>query len=557
MKVLALLMVLTLVLGSQGYLFPWQEEHRTRFEKARDAFWEYVARMSNMAEETLETVKQSELGRDINERIAQSVSSANLYAAEVSEKVRPLAQELVEQLRNNAETMRQQIAHNLAEVSQRLSPYAEQLQEQLSAHLTELGRTIKERADTDAEALSRELREAVQLSVEAFKEKMAPYSSELQLKVNQGIEQFQQGLVPFVEEMQARMVQRAQELQENLRPYAEDVMSKVSTKDQDETSQLSTYEEDVQEKINTILEEIQQESDGSVSRLSGPWPRELEHHTRMKVPRYTPTMKLLVAVLVSALIVASRASQEPSYNLQAKWEEVLEKVWSLANQVLHSTEAILSDSQLGSQFRELITESLAQLNTTAEDLRSRLGPKSEEFRLELERLQERLERDLSSLQSTVEQYQREGQLLTKQSVSDAHHTLSIYLRKYRKRLSRDQDQIRLKLQEYQELLESQGQQVAEGLRQALEPVATEAANQLQERLDSLRQGFQQRLAEVQRQTLSLQERASQDAQGLRNALEEGMASLRSWLQAEAEKLTSHFQDLLDGLREQPAEEMVN
>ncbi|XP_062895119.1 apolipoprotein E-like [Mobula hypostoma] len=263
-------------------------------------------------------------------------------------------------------------------------------------------------------------------------------------------------------------------------------------------------------------------------------------------------MKLLVAVLVSALIVASRASQEPSYNLQAKWEEVLEKVWSLANQVLHSTEAILSDSQLGSQFRELITESLAQLNTTAEDLRSRLGPKSEEFRLELERLQEQLERDLSSLQSTVEQYQREGQLLTKQSVSDAHHTLSIYLRKYRKRLSRDQDQIRLKLQEYQELLESQGQQVTEGLRQALEPVATEAANQLQERLD-----FQQRLAEVQRQTQSLQERASQDAQGLRNALEEGMASLRSWLQAEAEKLTSRFQDLLDGLREQPAEEMVN
>ncbi|XP_059817826.1 apolipoprotein E-like isoform X1 [Hypanus sabinus] len=272
---------------------------------------------------------------------------------------------------------------------------------------------------------------------------------------------------------------------------------------------------------------------------------------------YTASMKLLVVVLASALIVASSASQEPPSELQTKWEEVVEKVWSLASQVYHSTEAILSDTQLESQFRELITETLTQLNASVEDLRSRLGPKSEEFRLDMERLQERLERDLSALQSKVQVYQHEGQLLAEQGLSDTRRMLGIYLRKYRKRLTREQDEIHRKFQEYQELLESQGQRVADGLHQALEPVATETANLLQEKLESLRQGFQEKLAEVQRQAQSLQEQAGQDAQSLRSTLEEGMASLRSWFQTEAENLTSRFQGLFDGLREQPAEEEVN
>ncbi|XP_069796127.1 apolipoprotein A-IV-like [Narcine bancroftii] len=244
MKLIALLVTLTLALSSQAFQFPWQHEHRTRFEEARDAFWEYVSRMSNMAEESLEAVKQSELGQDINQRIAQSVTSANVYASEMSLRMKPLAQELVEGLRSNAELVRQQITSSLAEIDERLSPYTRDLQEQLTVGLGKL----KEQVDVDPEQLGREVQEMVLSGVDAFREKVGPFSKEAQLKVNQGFEQFQQGLVPFVEEMQAKIIQGTQQLHDSLAPYAEDL-----------GEQLVNYDQTLREKVSSFLNDVQEE----------------------------------------------------------------------------------------------------------------------------------------------------------------------------------------------------------------------------------------------------------------------------------------------------------
>ncbi|XP_051901505.1 apolipoprotein Eb [Pristis pectinata] len=264
-------------------------------------------------------------------------------------------------------------------------------------------------------------------------------------------------------------------------------------------------------------------------------------------------MKFLVTLLVAGLIAAAQGSQEPAPNAPTKWEEAVEKFWDLASQVLHSTESVLSNTQLQNRFRELITEGLSQLNTSAEDLRARLGPYSEQFHSDLEVLRDRLQRDLGSLQSTVEQYHTESQLLAQQGYSDLRHTLGVYLRKYRKRLTRDQEQIRHKFQEYQELLGDQGQRAVEGLRQAVDPVASATGTKLQEGLSALQQGFEQRLDQVRQQAHSFQQQAARDTQGLRQAVEDQMAALRDWFQSEAQAISHRFQELLDSVRQQQEE----
>ncbi|MGH0190838.1 UNVERIFIED_CONTAM: hypothetical protein FKN15_051423 [Acipenser sinensis] len=43
----------------------WEDKPKTELEVVRDAFWEYVAKATQTAEETLEKVKQSQLGQEL------------------------------------------------------------------------------------------------------------------------------------------------------------------------------------------------------------------------------------------------------------------------------------------------------------------------------------------------------------------------------------------------------------------------------------------------------------------------------------------------------------
>ncbi|MGH0176677.1 UNVERIFIED_CONTAM: hypothetical protein FKN15_004401 [Acipenser sinensis] len=43
----------------------WEDKPKTELEVVRDAFWEYVAKATQTAEDTLEKVKQSQLGQEL------------------------------------------------------------------------------------------------------------------------------------------------------------------------------------------------------------------------------------------------------------------------------------------------------------------------------------------------------------------------------------------------------------------------------------------------------------------------------------------------------------
>ncbi|GCB78108.1 hypothetical protein scyTo_0016786 [Scyliorhinus torazame] len=255
MKLISIVLALTVLTGSQAFTFPWQQEHRTRFEEAKAAFWDYISQATDIAQEKIDTIKQSELGAEINDRILQSMDKANLYALEFSNVMNPLAQDLVDKLNTNAEMMRQQIVQNLRDVNHNISPYAEQLNEKINLGLQNLRETLSEQVDLNAGTIRRdlsagveELQEMVQLSMETFREKTAPYSEEIQSKVNQGIEQFRQGLIPFVSELQVKIVQKAQELQKNLVPYAEDL-----------SDTLQNYDQQVRERLNSVWDNTEEE----------------------------------------------------------------------------------------------------------------------------------------------------------------------------------------------------------------------------------------------------------------------------------------------------------
>ncbi|KAF5898187.1 apolipoprotein A-I-like, partial [Clarias magur] len=59
-----LVLVLAVFAGCQANLF-YADEPKPQLEQLTDAFWDYVAKATHTAEDTLKTIKESQLGQEV------------------------------------------------------------------------------------------------------------------------------------------------------------------------------------------------------------------------------------------------------------------------------------------------------------------------------------------------------------------------------------------------------------------------------------------------------------------------------------------------------------
>ncbi|XP_069796125.1 apolipoprotein Eb-like isoform X2 [Narcine bancroftii] len=262
-------------------------------------------------------------------------------------------------------------------------------------------------------------------------------------------------------------------------------------------------------------------------------------------------MKFIATILILGLITAAWGDQEPA---ESEWEKAVEQFWNLASKVGFSAKNMPWSSETDGKFRELITETLTQLNVSSEQLQARLGPYSKQFQADLELLRARLEKDLESVRSSLQNYHEEAQLLLQQNLDDVRRISGVYMNKYRKRLSRDRAEIRRKFQEYRELLESQQQRAVEGLREAIDPMVAAATGQFQKRVKALADDLRQRTSEIKSLTQSLQKHAAANTEELGEVVSRVLTAIQSWFQTEPQRVSSYLQSLLNSAQELPKEQ---
>ncbi|KAJ8335013.1 hypothetical protein SKAU_G00406520 [Synaphobranchus kaupii] len=190
MKVFVVL-VLAVFTGCHGNMLSASQPMPQLKELVKDAFWDYVAKATHTAEETLQMVRHSELGQEVNAQITDSTDEAEQLKAR-------LAKDL-----------------NIKRV---------QL-EALKAALLQK---------------SEELKESLEQSVKELQAQLEPHTEELKAKVDQHLQEFQKSVAPLAQSFQTQLVQKTQEIQQNLAPYGEDLREKLDPLAQDLKAQLTT-----------------------------------------------------------------------------------------------------------------------------------------------------------------------------------------------------------------------------------------------------------------------------------------------------------------------------
>ncbi|XP_068189727.1 apolipoprotein A-IV-like [Antennarius striatus] len=227
----------------------WQEP-KSNLDVVKDAFWEHVARMRLTAEESLEQIRQSELGQEMNTRISQSADTVNHYIAALQSQVAPLKENFMTRFSQEAEQLKASLDKNLATVNDNLQPYMDMVSK-LQEQVEELKKdTVPYAEAMDPEALraillqrSEELKKQVDLRVNELQAQMVPYTSKMKQEMEQSFDEFQKIMLPLAQNFEIQFTQRAKELQESLAPFGEELRAKLDARSQELKAQLAAVEE--------------------------------------------------------------------------------------------------------------------------------------------------------------------------------------------------------------------------------------------------------------------------------------------------------------------------
>ncbi|KAJ8388861.1 hypothetical protein AAFF_G00126170 [Aldrovandia affinis] len=209
----------------------WADQPKPQLEQVKDAFWDYVAKATRTAEDTLEMIRRSQLGQEVNAKITE----AGKYTASLHTQVTPLALDILTQIAIETELMKERLAQDLSTVRGQLEPYAEELMVKIEQQVEKLRQEVAPYTESlDTEALkatllqkSEELKGNLEQSVKELQSQLGPYTEELKEKVDQRLLEFQESMAPLAESLQFQLAHRAKMLQQSLAPYAEDLREKL------------------------------------------------------------------------------------------------------------------------------------------------------------------------------------------------------------------------------------------------------------------------------------------------------------------------------------------
>merc|ERR1712235_23634 len=213
----------------------WEIQPKAQLDIVTDAFWGHVAKATKTAEETMQNIKLSELGQQVNAMISESGDAVNKYTVALRGQVTPLTEDLLAKITKEGELLKTRLEQDLTTMRGQLKPYAEELNADLQKQVKELMKEVNVYVDAmDSESLraavlqkGEELKASLEKNVKVLQAQFVPHAEEVKEMMEQNLDAFQ-----------SQLEQGAQDLQKNLAPYGEQ-LKKLELNAEDLKNQLN------------------------------------------------------------------------------------------------------------------------------------------------------------------------------------------------------------------------------------------------------------------------------------------------------------------------------
>ncbi|KAJ8287694.1 hypothetical protein COCON_G00003530 [Conger conger] len=219
------------------------DEPQTQLGMVKGAFWDYLGKASKTVQDSFTTLRESELGQQVNTRIEDSVQIARQYTAIVQDQVSIVGQEAYDKVSEQVDRLSERLQQDLKAVKAQLEPYTEKVRANIKQQVEKLGQKVApytEFLETNYLQKREEFFRVLDWSVTELQTLLGPSRQE---KLEQLWQDFWKVVTPPASSVIQQISQRAHDLELALNPYVNDFMEK-----------LDPYTKDLKSELNSLWE---------------------------------------------------------------------------------------------------------------------------------------------------------------------------------------------------------------------------------------------------------------------------------------------------------------
>ncbi|KAK6323514.1 hypothetical protein J4Q44_G00058530 [Coregonus suidteri] len=248
MKAVAVILALAVLSGCHAWVLPMQDEPQTPWEKTIDQFKDYITDLNSKADEKVKNIRASQLSRELDTLITDTMSELNMYSDDMKTKLGPLAKDAAERLGKDMQLLLNKLQAHMTEAKDRTTVYTQELQTMLEQNAND----VRNRVNT----YSRKLNKRLSKDTQEISSKVTTYFEELQSRTTSRVESVRDRFQPYYVQIRERAVDKMTTLSKLLTTQAEKVKDKLESRAEEVREQLEKTTENLRTTLEGKMEEL-------------------------------------------------------------------------------------------------------------------------------------------------------------------------------------------------------------------------------------------------------------------------------------------------------------
>ncbi|CAK6959085.1 apolipoprotein Eb [Scomber scombrus] len=248
MKALALILALAVITGCNARAVRQADATLNRWEESVDRFWQYVSELNQQADGVVQTVKTSQLTRELDTLITDTMAELTAYKEEIQTKVSPYAEASTGQLSEDLQLLATKLQKDMLDAKERSTEYLGELKTMMEQNSDD----VRNRISTYTHKLKKRLNK----DTEEIRNTVATYLGELQSRTSQNLDAVKDHVEPYVQQASDTATKKLGDISTILRSQAEGLGQQLETQAEGLKTQLESTAQDLRTSLEGKIDEL-------------------------------------------------------------------------------------------------------------------------------------------------------------------------------------------------------------------------------------------------------------------------------------------------------------
>ncbi|XP_049587737.1 apolipoprotein Eb [Syngnathus scovelli] len=246
MKAVALVLVLAVLTGCNARVVRQADATPDHWVQTVDRFWEYVSDLNQKADGVVQTIKSSQLNRELDTLIMDTMAELTTYKNDMQAKLSASAP--TGQLATDLQLLANRLQKDMLDAKERSGDYLAELKTMVETNSGDVRGRIN--------AYTNKLRKRLSKDTEDIRNIVATYLGELQSRTSQNLDAVRQQVEPFVEQAGDTASQKMSDLSTVLKTQAQGLGQQLESQAEGLRTQLEATAEELRTSLEGKLDEL-------------------------------------------------------------------------------------------------------------------------------------------------------------------------------------------------------------------------------------------------------------------------------------------------------------